>query len=131
MIGFRFQLIGATQLLKKLDKRNFKSPVDKSIRKITTWYHQTVVVSTPVDKSRLRPSISMRVQGQTGEVFTNIEYAPFVEYGTRKMKARHVDRGSSARRLGKGPFTHALEQLHHKMGAFMGDLAQAIKVRFE
>ena len=131
MIGFRFQLIGKANLLKRLDKRKASKPVAQSIRKLTHWFEATAKVSTPVDTGRLRSSIASEVKPHTGQVFTNVQYAPFVEYGTRKMEARHVDRGSSVRRLGKGPFTHALEQLHHKMGAFMGDLAQAIKVRFE
>lgn len=131
MTGFRFELIGKEALLRKLDKRNFNKPVANSIRKITLWYHSTVQTSTPVDTGRLRGSIAFKVEPKAGTVFTNVQYAPFVEYGTHKMEARHVKRGSSARVLGIGMFTYALEQLHQKMGEFLGDLAKGIKVRFE
>jgi len=131
MTGFSFQLLGKAALLGKLDKGNFKKPVSTSIRKITMWFQATVMAATPVDKTRLRSSISAKVEPQSGEVFTNVKYAPFVEYGTSKMEARHVERGSSARILGKGPFTYALEQLQNKMGQFLGELARGIKVRFE
>ena len=131
MTGFSIALIGKAALLGKLDKGNFKKPVSDSIRKITIWYHRTTMAATPVDKNRLRPSVHYNIAPQGGEVSTNVEYAPYVEYGTSKMEARHVQRGSSARILGIGPFTYALEQLHNKMGQFMGELARGIKVRFD
>ena len=131
MTGFTIALIGKDALLKKLEQRNFKKPVADSVRKMTLWFHSTVQVSTPVDTGRLRSSIALKIEPKEGEVFTNVQYAPFVEYGTRKMEARHVKRGSSARILGTGMFAYTLEQLHQKMGAFLGDLAQGIKVRFQ
>lgn len=36
----------------------------------------------PVDTGELRASITYNIQGKTGEVGTNVEYAPYVEYGT-------------------------------------------------
>ena len=36
----------------------------------------------PVDTGQLRASITHEVEGQTGIVGTNVEYAPYVEYGT-------------------------------------------------
>lgn len=131
MTGFRLELIGKEALLRKLDKGNFKKPVKDSIRKITLWFEATTKASTPVDTGRLRASVASKIQGQGGEVFTNVQYAPFVEYGTQKMEARHVERGSSGRILGIGPFTYALERLHSKMGEFLGGLAKGIKVRFD
>lgn len=132
MTGFNLQLIGKDILLRKLEPPNFKKPVSEAIRKITVWYHQTVIVSTPVDTNRLRSSIYAKHEGESGSVFTsNVQYAGFVEYGTHKMKARHVERGSQVRVLGKGMFTYALELLHEKMPDFGKDIIKAIKVRFE
>lgn len=133
MTGFRFELIGKEALLRKLDKGNFKKPIAGSIRKITLWYHRTAQAATPVDMNRLRPSVSAKYGPDSGQVFTNVEYAPYVEYGTHKMEARHVERGSAARIKGKdqGPFTWALRQLHDQMGQFLGELAKGIKVRFD
>lgn len=46
----------------------------------------------PVDTTNLRDSIESRTQPQRNtiltEVGTNVEYAPHVEYGTRKMAAQ-------------------------------------------
>lgn len=36
----------------------------------------------PVDDGQLRNSITHRVEDKTGYVYTNVEYAPYVEYGT-------------------------------------------------
>lgn len=42
----------------------------------------------PVDTGRLRGSIAYIVQDDTVHIGTNVEYAPYVEKGTRKMKAQ-------------------------------------------
>jgi HK97 gp10 family phage protein len=46
----------------------------------------------PVDTGRLRASIthevSVRGRDVTGRVGTNVEYARYVEFGTRRMRAR-------------------------------------------
>lgn len=36
----------------------------------------------PVDSGQLRASITHEIDGNTGVVGTNVEYAPYVEYGT-------------------------------------------------
>lgn len=45
-----------------------------------------------VDTGRLRASITHRVEKESGEVVgyvgTNVEYAPWLEFGTTRMKAR-------------------------------------------
>lgn len=125
------KILGKDELLRKLDQHNFNKPVSDAIRKMTIWFEANVKVSTPVDTGRLRSSIASRIEPQAGEIFTNVQYAPFIEYGTHKMEARHVMRGSSARIKGKGMFTYTLEQLQQKMSESLGGLAQAIKVRFE
>ncbi|MBX6361316.1 MAG: HK97 gp10 family phage protein [Acidobacterium ailaaui] len=42
----------------------------------------------PVDTGRLRSSIEYQPGYLEAQVETNVYYAPFVEYGTRKMTAR-------------------------------------------
>jgi len=44
--------------------------------------------NTPVDTGRLRSSISRDVQKDEATVGTNVNYAQFVEYGTKRMKAQ-------------------------------------------
>jgi len=42
----------------------------------------------PVDTGRLRSSITHEIEGLTGRVGTNVEYARHVELGTHKMAAQ-------------------------------------------
>jgi hypothetical protein len=39
----------------------------------------------PVDTGRLRASINFEVSGLTGRVYTNVDYAKFVEFGHRRI----------------------------------------------
>lgn len=47
--------------------------------------------AAPVDKGRLRQSIrkESRDEGMAADIGTNVEYAPFQEYGTRFIKGKH------------------------------------------
>lgn len=42
----------------------------------------------PVDTGRLRNSLTYRKEGDAVTVGSNVEYAPYVELGTSKMKAQ-------------------------------------------
>lgn len=45
-------------------------------------------LNAPVDTGMLRASITSTGSGSEYEIGTNLEYAPFVEYGTRYMAAQ-------------------------------------------
>lgn len=45
---------------------------------------------TPVDTGRLRNSISHMADNDAAYIGTNVEYAPYVEYGTHRQKAHHM-----------------------------------------
>ena len=45
--------------------------------------------ATPVDTGRLRNSISHTVDGEAAYIGTNVEYAPYLELGTKKIAAHH------------------------------------------
>lgn len=45
---------------------------------------------TPVDTGNLRNSMAHAVSGDSVYIGSNVEYAPFVEYGTRRNKAHHM-----------------------------------------
>ena len=42
-----------------------------------------------VDTGRLRNSISYAVDGESAYIGTNVEYAPYLELGTKKIAAHH------------------------------------------
>jgi HK97 gp10 family phage protein len=127
---FDFKVIGLELLKSKLQKDTVKEPVDEGIKKITLWTHRTAMQSTPVDTGRLRASVTSQRLGEMGKVGTNVQYAQFVEYGTKHMEPRHVVEGSATRQLGKGPFTYTMEKLQEKIKEFLGEIGKAIEVRF-
>ncbi len=45
---------------------------------------------TPVDTGRLRNSISHTADSDAAYIGTNVEYAPYVEYGSVHNKAHHM-----------------------------------------
>ncbi len=45
---------------------------------------------TPVDTGRLRNSITHVTDDDAAYIGTNVEYAPYVELGTRRNKAHHM-----------------------------------------
>ena len=45
---------------------------------------------TPVDTGRLRNSITNTVKNDAAYIGTNVEYAPFVEFGSSRNKAHHM-----------------------------------------
>lgn len=56
---------------------------------VAEGYAKVHLEQTPrrIDTGRLRNSISHRVHDEVVEIGTNVEYAPYVEFGTSKMKA--------------------------------------------
>lgn len=129
-VGFGLKVVGVEALLQKLKPETIKEPVNEGIRKLALWTQRTVMVSTPVDTGRLRSSMTSQIYGDTAKIGTNVQYAQFVEYGTRFMQPRHVVEGSSARILGIGMFTHTMKLLQTKVKDFLGEIGKAIEVKF-
>jgi len=129
-IGLAFQIKGASEISKKLKKETITQPLAEGIKKLTLFLDREVKVATPVDTDRLRSSITSQVTAEFGKVGTNVNYATFVEYGTKKMSSRHVTEGSSIRIKEKGMFAFGLEKVKEKLGKFMADIGVAIEQRW-
>lgn len=101
----------------KYPKGKLDSLVTKSLGKAldAAGEHMVGVVQdniTPYTRTgRLRASIQKSVEGQTVRIGTNVEYAPYVEYGTKphKILPRYKKAlawpatGQTAAGLGRGP----------------------------
>lgn len=61
---------------------HFGDKVQKTVRKATFKAEKDIKEFTPVDTGNLRNSWQSEVQSYRGEVFTNVEYAEPVAYGT-------------------------------------------------
>ncbi|WFA10334.1 HK97-gp10 family putative phage morphogenesis protein [Tissierella sp. Yu-01] len=81
-------LEGFDILIKKLDRIGKDSPkaVAKAVKEATKKVQGDAKDLAPVDKGQLRNSIQGTVQEKDGEIVgivsTNLEYAPYVEFGT-------------------------------------------------
>ena len=60
----------------------------KELEKTAFEVEREAKLNAPVDTGMLRGSITTEEVGDGFEVFTNVEYAPFLEYGTSKMAAQ-------------------------------------------
>ena len=68
----RVEVIGIDRLAKKLKPADLKEALNESCLLV----ENTAKENCPVASGQLRNSIASNVSGETGEVGTNVEYAP-------------------------------------------------------
>ena len=127
-IGVTLSIIGLDKLKKKLNEKNVTQPLDVGIKKATLLLDREVKQATVVDTGRLRASMTSQFGAGFGQVGTNVQYAPIVEFGKGHLQARHME--GSAKVLGEGMFSFALKKLTGKMKDILGDVANAIETRW-
>lgn len=73
-----------SDVINKLDKvtENLSAGLYNALQESGEVVRKEAVLNCPVQTGRLRGSITVNVEGNTAEIGTNVEYAPFVEYGT-------------------------------------------------
>lgn len=82
----------ADELLEEMEE--FASDVDAEIDRALREAQDLAKRRAPVDTGRLRDSVSVDLQEDT--LFSDVEYAPYVEFGTVHQPATHF-MGDSAR----------------------------------
>jgi HK97 gp10 family phage protein len=73
---------GMEEVFKMLDKVVDPKALGEGLQKACALVERTAKQNAPKDTGALRRSITSRIEGTTGIVFTPLEYAPYVEYGT-------------------------------------------------
>lgn len=73
---------GLDNINRRLDEMQDTDTVYKALGKACALVERTAKQTAPKDNGELRRSITSKVEGLTGIVFTPLEYAPYVEYGT-------------------------------------------------
>lgn len=74
---------GLEVVLDRLSKFADTSNVEQAVKQATLYLEGEVAKKVPLGKTKeLQQSIASRFNNLTGEVFTPLEYAPYVEYGT-------------------------------------------------
>ena len=73
---------GIDQVLAILKKYQTPEHVDAALGKACALIERSAKQKAPKDNGELRRSITSKVEDHKGIVFTPLEYAPYVEYGT-------------------------------------------------
>lgn len=73
---------GLDDVLKSLEKPISQERLDKILMKACLVVEAAAREKAPKDKGDLARSITSRVEDNAGIVYTPLEYAPYVEYGT-------------------------------------------------
>ena len=73
---------GVDELIVKLNNMADESKIQQQLGLACALVERSAKKKAPKDTGALRRSITSKVDGLTGIVFTPLEYAPYVEYGT-------------------------------------------------
>jgi HK97 gp10 family phage protein len=73
---------GLEEILDKLDKISSDANIEGALGTCCALVERSAKQKAPKDNGELRRSITSKVEGTQGIVFTPLEYAPYVEYGT-------------------------------------------------
>lgn len=73
---------GLEEVLSALDELDDLSGIDTALGKACALVERSAKQKAPKDTGALRRSITSKVEGDKGIVYTPLEYAPYVEYGT-------------------------------------------------
>ena len=76
------RLEGLNELLVRLDKITSPAKVNQALGQACALVERSAKQKAPKDTGALRRSITSKVENFQGIVFTPLEYAPYVEYGT-------------------------------------------------
>ncbi len=77
-----YKIEGIEELVKKLEKISSGESLETSLGKACALVEASAKKKAPKGEGDLRRSITSKVQDGQGIVFTPLEYAPYVEYGT-------------------------------------------------
>ena len=82
MSKFDIRFEGLEEVLQALEEAVSPEKVDKALNEACLKVARTAIQKAPKGNGDLRRSIKHRVENHQGIVYTNLEYAPYVEYGT-------------------------------------------------
>jgi HK97 gp10 family phage protein len=80
MSEIRFE--GLDEILESFENVVDGSEVERALGKACALVERSAKEKAPKDTGALKQSITSKVENGTGVVFTPLEYAPYIEYGT-------------------------------------------------
>lgn len=90
----QIEITGLEQLARKMEDIINGDKINKGVNALCEYVRDQAVLLCPVDTGELRQSIKVEVKDNAGEVYTNCEYAPYVEYGTGRVGATAAPEGA-------------------------------------
>ncbi len=101
----KVKIVGVEKLQKKLRKNVDMEEVKKVVRHNGAEMQAKVQRNAPIDTGNLRRSVGLEIRdnGLTAESEATAEYAGYVEYGTRYMKAQPYMRPAFEEQKDKTP----------------------------
>ena len=76
------EIHGLDEILERFDSLVSTNKLESALGKACALVERSAKQNAPKGNGELRRSITSKVEGTTGIVFTTLEYAPYVEYGT-------------------------------------------------
>lgn len=76
------EIQGLEEVIKRLEKVADTESLGKALGRACALVERSAKQKAPKNNGELRRSITSKVEGTTGIVFTTLEYAPYVEFGT-------------------------------------------------
>lgn len=78
----KIDIHGDEELIKKLESMVDSRNIEKALGKACALVERSAKEKAPKGTGELRRSIASKVENQEGIVYSPLEYAPYVEYGT-------------------------------------------------
>lgn len=76
------EINGIDEVLERLNSLLDENKLQAALGKACALVERAAKQKAPKDNGELRRSITSKIEGTTGTVYTPLEYAPYVEYGT-------------------------------------------------
>lgn len=126
-IAFSVSLKTGLRLARRLQSDAVKDALSKPFRNLVLKIERLAKMATVVDTGRLRASITHNFLGPvSAEVGSNVNYAEFIEYGTIRMAARHLQGGVKV--LGQGMFDATVGNLGASLSEDERAIAQSLEI---
>jgi HK97 gp10 family phage protein len=81
-------ITGLDKAMANLSPAHLEAPKRRFLTRVALIVERNTKRDAPVKRGHYRRSITHRVERDKAFVGTNVNYAPFLEYGTRFMRAR-------------------------------------------
>lgn len=125
MGGATVEIRGDREVARAMHK-GARPAAEKALKTLTIRVLGNVIKATVVDTGNLRSSMAHEFLGSlSSRVGTLVEYGEYVEYGTERMEARHMEGGSKV--LGEGMMAYTLRTMDSDIRQFETEVVKSVE----